>query len=573
MRTPAVINSFINLAEIRHSLKTNNKRLAQKLSIFIYHRLDIIFTQLSQKDIDLQAIDAIRTLIRHYIVEAIKEYSELETLRHEAISFVDSDGKKYKGHTPQAIDRELSILSDIIMDFDPQQINEKAEEILPRTNISKTQIEPFSEYDRNIFNAELLKGETEILLLDKRRNHERINGGELLKREQQHATAVSHQAVAKMVQEYTQAVIQPKPSEIKPLNLFSEKMQVYIENESVSRGWRRKTVDKIQHVLSMAIEIMGDKSLEQYTREDFERFRSILQNLPSNVNKKAELQGKSLVEIAEANAKSKKYQPLKVLSINTLIGQLHTFLEWCIPHGYIQTNPTAKLKMRDTRKKIEQKDPFKDVNFTETRTKIYSDVKKLYANKPERVWVPMIGFYQGMRLEEIAQLHVEDIYQTDSGLWVFDLNENPSSNGEVIKHIKNLPSIRVVPIHPKLIEFGFLDYYHNVKKAGHERVFYRLKHGRDGFGRGVADWFNTQTKRHISNNAKKSFHSSRHTFIQYLKNLSVDEHKVTGLAGHGEEKMAYNQYGEVFSPEILLAELVKVEYPEFEVLLRELKTI
>lgn len=406
MRTPAILHNFIDLGEVRHSLKTNNKRLAQKLSIFIYHRLDIIFTQLSQKDTALPTTDEIRALIRHYILEAIKEYSELETLRHEALSFVDSNGKKYKGHTPQAIDKELSVLSEIIMDFDPQQINEKAEEILPRTNIPPSQIESFNEHERNIFNAELLKGETEILLLDKRRNHERINGGELLKREQQQSNAVSHQSVARMVKEYTQTITQAKASDTKPLNLFSEKMQTYIENESVSRAWRQKTVNKIQHVLNMAIEIMGDKSLDQYTRENFEYLRSILQKLPSNVSKKAELQGKTLVEIAEENAKSKKYQPLKVLSINTLIGQLHTFLEWCVTHGYIQTNLSRKLKMRDARKKIEQKDPFSDANLFEISTKIYSDVKKFYAKKPERVWIPMIGFYQGMRLEEIAQLHV-----------------------------------------------------------------------------------------------------------------------------------------------------------------------
>lgn len=157
-------------------------------------------------------------------------------------------------------------------------------------------------------------------------------------------------------------------------------------------------------------------------------------------------------------------------------------------------------------------------------------------------------------------------------MWVFDLNENPNKEGEIEKHIKNNPSVRVVPIHPKLIEYGFLDYYQSVKKAGHERVFYNLKQGRDGFGRGVADWFNTQTKRHISKNEKKSFHSSRHTFIQHLKNLSVDGHKIAGLAGHGEDKMAYNQYGEEFSPEILLPELIKVQYPQFELLFEELKS-
>lgn len=569
MRTSTLFSLHYGITEIRHSLKTSNKRTAQKLAIIIYNRLDIIFSKFIRKDVSVPNFDKIKQLIDTYIQEAIKEHSQLENMRHKALRFTNEEGKTYNGHSPQAIDKEMAVLYDLVMEYDPQNLQVKAEEILPRTNISKNQVKALKNEEREVFYPELLKGETEILLFDKRRNEQRISGGELLKKEEHWSNFVPPETFASAVKEYSETFIQTNAIETKAVNLLSELSTAYLENEFEARGWREKTYHKIVHALKVAVEIMGDKSVEQYSRKDFEDFRKILQRLPSNVGKKKEFEGKMLIEIAEENSISKQHKVLTASSVNTLIGQIHTFFEWCLTHGYIQNNFCRKLKVRDRRKKSALKDIFDNTNLFEVKTKIFCNIQKLYAKNPERVWVPMIGFYQGMRLEEIAQLHLEDVYQNELGTWVFDLNEDYDENGQLIKKIKNNPSVRVIPIHPKLIEYGFLDYCEEAKKAGHERVFYKLKDGRDGFGRGVSDWFNTQTKRHISKSEKKSFHSTRHTFMQLLKNLSVDEHKITGLVGHGEEKIAYDRYGNEFSPEVLLPELIKVEYPQFEELFND----
>jgi integrase len=571
MRTIPFFSSHYGITEIRHSLKTQNKKTAQKLAIHIYHRLDIIFAKFIKKDFPMQDFDKIKQLINTYIKEAIKEYSELENLRHKALRFTDDDGKTYNGHTPKAIDRERDILYDLIMEYDPIKLKSKAEEILPRTNIPKDEVKALTKIEKEIFYPELLKGEDEILYFDKNRNEQRVTGGELRKAEEHWSNFVPPETFANAVQAYSETNFHTESVKEKSVNLLSKLSPNYLENESEARAWREKTYHKIVHALKLLLEIIGDKSVEKYTRKDFEEFRKILQKLPSNAGKKKEFEGKTLIEIAEENSISKQHKVLTSSSVNTLIGQVHAFFEWCLTHGYIQNNFCKKLKVRDRRKKSTLKDIFNNTNLFEIKTKIFCNVQKLYDKNPERVWIPMIGFYQGMRLEEIAQLHLEDIYQNESDMWVFDLNENTNQNNQSVKKIKNNPSVRIVPIHPKLIEFGFLNYYEMVKKAGHERVFYNLKDGRDGFGRGVGDWFNTQTKRHISNSEKKSFHSTRHTFMQLLKNLDVDEHKLTGLVGHGEEKIAYDRYGNEFTPEILFPELIKVEYPQFEELFNEWK--
>lgn len=563
LRTSTVVSKFTGLTEIRQSLKTSNKRTAQKLALYINHRLDIIFRKLVQRGYVVADIEKIKTIIRNYIQEAIKEYSELETKRHNALCYTNENGKTIQGHTSEAIDNEITALCNIINEYDPQSLKEKAESILPRTNISNDDLKSMSDEERAIFYPELLKGETEILHYDKQRNEKRVSGGELLKIQEDEATA---KAVAQAISLYNAPLPSAQIQPPKEINLFSEKMPIYIENESVSRGWRPKTKGKILHVLTIAMEIMGNKGLNEYTREDFENFRKILQTLPSNVAKKQELGNKTLIEISKENAISKKYKTLTPSSINTLIGQLHTFLEWSRINGYIHSNLTAKLKMKDRRKKIDDRLPFEDEDIETIVSKIFiPSVSKLFQKHPERLWMTLIGFYNGMRMEEIAQLHIEDIYLDKKfNLWVFDLNENINSKGEADKNVKNLPSMRVIPIHPKLIEFGFLDYYEKTKAEGQERVFHQLKKGRDGYGRGMGDWFNREIKRHIEKPLKKSFHSTRHTFSQQLKDLSVDDHKLNGLMGHGEDTIGYNHYGREFISKVLFPELIKVQYPQFE---------
>ena len=77
--------------------------------------------------------------------------------------------------------------------------------------------------------------------------------------------------------------------------------------------------------------------------------------------------------------------------------------------------------------------------------------ESLEQNKPERYWVTLLSAYSGARLNEICQLDVIDIQELD-GIWTINLNANSAD-----KSIKTEAGNRLVPIHPKLLEFGFLD--------------------------------------------------------------------------------------------------------------------
>ena len=157
---------------------------------------------------------------------------------------------------------------------------------------------------------------------------------------------------------------------------------------------------------------------------------------------------------------------------------------------------------------IEFREPFSvdDLNkiFLSDAFKDKSRVNEAY------YWCPLISIYSGMRLEEISQLSVDDVYFVD-GIWGFDVNTNPSRDGRNDKQVKNKNAVRIVPMHNKLIELGFIEYFDSVKRKGEERVFFNLNKTERAprYGKQVGKNFREIIKK-CGVQGKKSFHSLRH---------------------------------------------------------------
>ena len=168
-------------------------------------------------------------------------------------------------------------------------------------------------------------------------------------------------------------------------------------------------------------------------------------------------------------------------------------------------------------------------------------------------WTPYIALYSGCRLEEICQLHLEDIRQ-EGGVWVFDINDKKE------KRVKTRSSVRLVPIHPHLIKLGLLDHVDDLKAKGKTRLFPELTQRRDGYGQTVSKWFQRYKER-CGIGEGKTFHSFRHTFITYLKHEGVDPFMLHELDGHTIDSETMGRYGKRYTPEILLREAIeKIDY-------------
>ena len=99
-------------------------------------------------------------------------------------------------------------------------------------------------------------------------------------------------------------------------------------------------------------------------------------------------------------------------------------------------------------------------------------------------WVGILGLFHGTRLQETAQLYINDIYPLDK-IWVIDINDNTKD-----KKLKTSNSKRILPLHQTLIDLGFLDYLKILQQKGKERLFHELTLGRDGYTKNPSKFFN-----------------------------------------------------------------------------------
>lgn len=161
-------------------------------------------------------------------------------------------------------------------------------------------------------------------------------------------------------------------------------------------------------------------------------------------------------------------------------------------------------------------------------------------------WVIKLTIYQGCRINEVANLRKQDVRKID-GIWCLDLNDEE-------RRLKNLRSVRVVPLHPKCSGFakfaaksegpwvfGLTDYKEG-QRAGW--IIRRFGAFLDGIG---------------ITRPKVSQHSFRHRWIDAARAAGVPEDVRRAIAGHESEGGAHGDYGEGFGVARMLEELRKVD--------------
>ena len=137
------------------------------------------------------------------------------------------------------------------------------------------------------------------------------------------------------------------------------------------------------------------------------------------------------------------------------------------------------------------------------------------------------------------------------GIWCFDVNDDGD------KKLKSRNSRRIIPVHPQLLTIGFIEYCQNVD---HERLWYHLKKGAQGYSHGYSRWFQKVNRRHITADPGKVFHSTRHNFTDALKQAGVPEQQIAELVGHSRGSITMERYGKRYQPALLLEAIEKLDY-------------
>jgi integrase len=268
--------------------------------------------------------------------------------------------------------------------------------------------------------------------------------------------------------------------------------------------------------VSHFIDVIGDKQIAQITAEDVRKYKD------------------AVLRASDAVGNKKK-----------LFNRIKALLNWARGELLMSSDFRSILKVETKTTAHESYEPFTD---DELRALFESDDYRHHRFKQAgQFWMPLLGLFTGARINELAQLHLTDVKVIDA-VHVIDIND------EELKKLKGSASVRTVPLHPKLIELGFLGYVDLLRSEGRRRVFpeYTRSRAKDGYGKNASRQFTDYRRKHgvhrgetrvsddgWTGDSKVVFHSFRHSANSALRRAGVPLERRERLVGHSSE--AINQ--------------------------------
>ncbi len=269
---------------------------------------------------------------------------------------------------------------------------------------------------------------------------------------------------------------------------------------------------------------------------------------------------------------------LSPASVNGYMTKFSAVLNFATNEGWIDRNPARGLQVIDPVRKRDKRLPFSpDQLRLIFNAPLYTgclDDWHGYAvpgpARPRRgrFWIPLIALFSGLRLNEACQLDVADIHHID-GVDCFYVTAGATEIGND-KRLKTASSERFVPVHPMLIEIGFMDFVSRRREDGDRKLFADLQRSSTGYySDPFSKWFRRFLQRAGAARPKTCFHSFRHCYRDALREARI-EHEValalggwsSGNGGDGGDVAA--NYGRGYRAQTLLSAIEKVAYPRLD---------
>ena len=128
----------------------------------------------------------------------------------------------------------------------------------------------------------------------------------------------------------------------------------------------------------------------------------------------------------------------------TIRDPVRAILQCAVDNHLLSINPAVRVTIDVKTRAGESKRGFDDAEAANILAAARREAD------PVNRWVPLLSAYSGVRVSEICQLRVEDVTQL-SGIWCMKIAPEAGS-------LKTAGSERVVPLHPAVIEAGFLQF-------------------------------------------------------------------------------------------------------------------
>jgi integrase len=340
----------------------------------------------------------------------------------------------------------------------------------------------------------------------------------------------------------------------------------------VGRGLKQDELSRQEAACSALIEMTADMPLGEIDREDIELAIQRLAGLPHRRDlvrrKDKTMTWTQLIE----KAAEENLPRITPSSLSRLVEDMTSMFGHGHREGWLRSNPMSGLARKTTRQSGEDKadherrDPFNDdeLNLIFSEAWFTSGVGKrtkqglFHRYRSYYYWLPLLGLFTGGRINELSQLYLTDVRQTNLGTWFLDFNlDQPdkldtdesdvvdagsaATSGTAASHkndksLKTANARRSVPLHSRLLELGFIEYVKALTNARHQRLFPELRFSKGkGYGKEASSWFCERLlgeKLKMVRDGRKVFHSLRHNFATSLERAGVPDRAIRQLMGH-----------------------------------------
>jgi len=301
-------------------------------------------------------------------------------------------------------------------------------------------------------------------------------------------------------------------------------------------GWQKErdpqpgVFAEYERAIRLFSELHGDLPIAQIKRSHARQFREALQDMPRH--RSGALLHMPLPELAAWGRKHSKAQKIATPTLNKLLGGVQTVALWArktgmVPEDLPWADPFSKMRLKEAGS---DRDAFTVDELNKLlASSVFTEMDRPAPGRGEAAfWLPLLALYSGARRADLASLQVKNVDVVE-GVPCFTFEEDKI----IGKRLKTPTAIRTVPVHPQLIEFGWLRYVDDVRRRdGMDAwLFAPISPQASGVLKAWTKWFGRYLRSVGITDRRKVFHSFRHSFKDALRAADVSEDLNDALLG------------------------------------------
>jgi len=321
-------------------------------------------------------------------------------------------------------------------------------------------------------------------------------------------------------------------------------------------GKKQAMLKKHQAALGLLGALLGDRPINQLRQTNINEYFRVVEKLPPRWAQVAKRQGVSARELADANNGGTLNK--KTFDDNYLV-PVRIFLEYCSQfwqdEGFPATLSTAGIEFGgpDNAGSHRQR-PFDSAELERLFHGPELVAARSSSHEEHKWWLAALAFYTGARVNELCQINPKTDISNKNGIDYILITPLTDTDERVVKSVKGKKK-RVVPLHPELLELGFLVYVKRIREANHKLLFPAWNPTKGRASIQAQRWFRDLLReiglRDESVEAGlRGFHAFRHTLLARAANSHppVDAGPITGHASVTKSAIQRGYEGELELP-------------------------